>query len=99
MIKGLNKGKPVIEITCGACGTEYESKYNRGKMKKFLAEFNEYENHMTEPCTNCGASMFINLNLPQSELSEEFFNSVGMPENERAERRVIRELMLDENIS
>lgn len=95
MIKGLNKGKPVLVVNC-LCGNEYESKYNRGEMKQYLKEIGEYENHMTEPCEKCDRVTVVNLNLPKSELEESFFGEVDMPEEERIERRVIKDLMDNE---
>lgn len=90
MIKGLEKGKPVILIRC-YCGQEYESRYIRGQLKKFVQEFNEYENHNSEPCPECGKAIVINLNLPAEELEDAFFKEVDMPEEERQERRAIKD--------
>lgn len=91
MIKGLNKGKPVLNIICVKCGTEYESQYKRGQIKKYLLEFEQYENHNSEPCPSCGTEIVINLNLPGEELEEAFFKEVDMPEEERQERRTIKD--------
>ncbi|RAZ73636.1 hypothetical protein [Planococcus halotolerans] len=91
MIKGLLKGKPAIQIDCVGCGFSYESRYIRGQLIKYSREFGEYENHTAEPCTNCGMGTVINLNLPEAELSEAFMEEMGMPEEERQQRRVIKD--------
>lgn len=96
MIKTLLKGKPVLEIDCVGCGFLYESRYNRGQLKKYHREFGEYENHHTQPCPKCNTVMVINLNLKAEELEESFFNEVNMPEDERQQRRVIKEFMRTE---
>lgn len=91
MIKGLLKGKPAIQVECVGCGSSYESRYNRGELIKYNSEFGEYENHATEPCANCGMVTVINLNVSDEELTEEFMIEMEMPEEERQERRTIKD--------
>lgn len=91
MIKGLLKGKPVIQIDCVNCGHSYESRYVRGQLIKYEKQFGSYENHTSDPCTSCGTVMVINLNLPEYELSEAFMDAMEMPEEERVARRTIKD--------
>ena len=95
MIKSLDKGKPALLIKCTECGTDYESKYIRGHMQKYLKEFSQYENHVTTPCPECGAIQIINLNLPPEELTETFFEEVKMAQEEIQQRRAIIEFSSD----
>lgn len=102
MINGLDKGKPVIHIKCVKCKKQYESMYNKGQVIKYLKEFGQYENMPTKPCPTCGTVTFINVNIPAEELEETFFDKVEMDEEDRQQRRILKDLftefVFEENI-
>lgn len=105
MIKNLNKGKPSFIVICQGvtevkengefvyCENEYESMYNRGQIKKYIKEFGEWENHVSEPCPRCNTVISLDLNMADEELEESSFEEhEDMPEHEKEQRRVIKKL-------
>lgn len=96
MAKAINNGKPAIDIYCTTCDKEFESDYEYGQVKKYNPEFNSWENHSVS-CPSCNKITIFNLNLPDEELSDGFFNAVGMDFDERQQRLVIKKLKEDFN--
>jgi hypothetical protein len=95
LLKGDEPGRPALDITCQKCGTEYESPYEPGKIVKWLEGFNQYENFPSDPCPNCGAIEVFNMDLTAEEITEEYFEKMGLPEKEKAQRRNLSVLMSD----
>lgn len=93
MVKELDKSQNTLTIDCSICGTEYKHTYKQGEVHEYSEIYGEYENMKLDPCPECGSVVFLNLNLPIESLSEKFFEEMGMPEGERQQRRIIKELI------
>lgn len=92
MLKNILIGKPTLNVECNNCSTIYESPYAPGLVKKFLNEYSQFENLISEPCPNCETVEVFNMNIPVDDTDEPFATG-DLPVVEEVQRYYMRLLI------